>query len=181
MASDSIEDFELIADLAIPLVDSERKAREQRLKPWEGSSLKPLLMLPSSTRGKIAKEVVAGWLSDAGHDVRRSGSTESDRLVDGHKVVIKSSTLWDDGTFRFQQFRDQDYEVGICIGIAPADVYVWVAPKETILAETGGQHTGQNASETKWLRVDPKAPPAWLKEFGGALEIAAEALDDLLD
>lgn len=144
---------------------------------WRGSPFAWILTRPSRQRGKIGEDLVTAWLRAKGVDVRLSGSTEFDRHVNGHRVEIKFSTLWQSGRYTFQQIRDQAYDYLICLGISPFDAHSWVLSKailhEYVIGHLG-QHTGAGGTDTAWFSVRPDSPPAWLTDRGGSLSRAYE-------
>lgn len=149
---------------------------------WEGSPFAWTKERSSSQQGAIAKKLVAEFLSAKGFSVDRSPGREADRVVDGLRVAIKSSTPWEDGNYKFQQFRDQNYDIAICLGISPFDAHCWVIPKSVIIDNWGTpgglrpQHRGQEGKDTAWLGVDPQNVQGWLLPYGGTLSQAVEAL-----
>ena len=68
----------------------------------------------------------------------RSTDSECDRVIEGLRVEIKGSTRWKTRGFKFQQLRDQRYDVAICLGISPFDAHCWTIPKEVIVAQPEG-------------------------------------------
>lgn len=149
--------------------------------PWEGSPFAWILSRTSRQKGKIGEELVASWLTEAGFSVERSPDSEADRLINGKRVEIKLSTLWGNGTYVFQQLRDQNYDVIICIGLSPDAAHAWVMKKSEIpFSELRHQHAGVNGSDTWWLPVNPAKIPEWLMPYGGTLEAARERLAQIL-
>jgi hypothetical protein len=148
-------------------------------KEWAGSPFAWIKTRPSRQVGTIGEKLVSGWLATKGFDVARSPDSDADRLVNGVRAEIKFSTLWKNGSFKFQQLRDQNYKFAICLGICPFDAYCWILPKELILAKwrandgIESQHGGQDGSDTAWLTVEPGKEPGWLRECGGRLSSAA--------
>lgn len=116
---------------------------------------------PSRQVGAIGEKLVAGWLAAKDFDVVRSPDSEADRLIDGHRIEIKFSTLWKNGGYKFQQLRDQNYEFAICLGIGPFSAHCWVLPKAEIMrrwkAGDGikSQHGGARGSDTAWQQESP--------------------------
>ena len=157
-------------------LEAEYAAAESR--DWHGSPFEWLRGLQSRRRGKAAETLVARWLSVAGFEVKPPGDSEADLLVNGRRVEVKSSTLWGGGTYRFQQIRDQNYEIMICLGLSPFEAHCWVLTKplllERVIGHGRGQHGGAAAAETAWLLVDPAAPEGWLRPRHGGLEDAIE-------
>ena len=96
------------------------------------------------------------------------------------------SMLWKNGSYRFQQLRDQNYDFAVCLGIGPFDAHCWVLPKSEILngwasrAEgIGSQHGGSGGVDTAWLSVRPDHVPEWLEEWGGTLSDAADLISSI--
>lgn len=103
-------------------------------------------------------------------------------LLNGHRVEIKFSTLWEGNIYTFQQIRDQNYDYAICLGISPFEAHCWVASKAILKKHVIGhlgQHTGAGARETAWFTVNPQEPPEWLRSCGGSLEQAYAVLRSL--
>jgi hypothetical protein len=153
---------------------------------WVESPFEWIKMRPSRQVGTIGELLVAGWLAAKDFDVTKSPDSEADRLINGHRVEIKFSTLWKSGSYRFQQLRDQNYAFAICLGVGPFDAHCWVIPKGVLVTkwnqsislghEVDGirpQHGGAKGRDTAWLTVAPSNPPNWLETHGGRL---AEAL-----
>ena len=140
---------------------------------WKGSHFSWIKTRPSRQRGKIGEQLVAGWLAARGFNVTRSPDSDADRLVENKRVEIKFSTLWKNGSYKFQQLRNQNYEIAVCLGVTSFDAHCWVLEKSEILHqwhETGNiksQHGGARGTDTAWIAADPEAPPAWLRSHGG--------------
>ncbi len=148
---------------------------------WNESPFGWIKSRPSRTVGAVIESVVDAWIAVNGMRVRRTGDSSADRLVEKVRVEIKGSTLWKNGSYKFQQIRDQDYDLIVCLGISPFEAHCWVIPKETIpsLWEAGvirGQHTGQAARDTGWITVNPKNPPSVLVPPEGDLASAINAI-----
>jgi hypothetical protein len=146
---------------------------------WEGSPFAWIKRRPSRQRGKIGEMLVAGWCASKGLDVTKAPNPECDRVVEGVRTEIKFSTLWAQGGSKFQQFRDQDYAMAICLGICAFDAYCWVIPrsvlKRHVIGHTG-QHGGRDDTDTAWLHVDPDDIQPWLGKCGGRLKSAFKIL-----
>ncbi len=148
-------------------------------KAWAGSPLKWILSLPSGAKGALGKRLVSQWCALKGLSVGRSPDSEADITVEGRRVEIKFSTLWKEGTYTFQQIRDQKYEYCICLGISPFQAHCWVVSKKILMQHVighMGQHTGSGAHETAWFGVRPESPPDWLASCGGSLDQAYNVL-----
>ena len=151
---------------------------------WQGSPFAWIKKRPSRQVGAIGEKLVAGYLAAKGFDVVRSPDGEADRLVNGARAEIKLSTLWKNGSYKFQQLRDQNYEFVICLGLSPFDAHCWVLPKGVVLTQwdTGGitsQHGGQAGRDTAWLHVHPDSVPLWLRDRGGTLSQAVPLIAEM--
>lgn len=100
---------------------------------WEGSPFGWIKRRPSRQVGAIGEKLVAGWLAAKDFDVVRSPDSEADRLINGHRVEVKFSTLWQNGGCKFQQLWDQNFEFAICLGVSPFAAHCWVLPKAEIM------------------------------------------------
>jgi hypothetical protein len=150
--------------------------------PWEGSPFAWIKGRPSRQVGAIGEKLVSGWCAAKGFDVTAAPNSDADRVVHGHLVEVKFSTLWANGGYKFQQIRDQDYERLFCLGVSPSDAHAWLVPKpvlyDHVIGHTG-QHTGAAGTETAWLGFPADNPPAWLEPYGGTLAKVAEVLAGL--
>ena len=149
--------------------------------PWAGSPFQWILAQPSRTKGAIGEQLVAGWCAAKNFDVVRSGDSEADRIIEGHRVEIKFSTLWKSGGYKFQQIRNQDYEYLFCLGIAPFDAHAWLIPKNVLLEHVighMGQHTGATGTDTAWLGFDAIQPYDWMAPYGGRLADVRRLLNE---
>jgi hypothetical protein len=145
---------------------------------WQGSPFKWILDFPSRTKGAIGEKLIAGWAAMKDFDVQHAQSTEHDRIINGRKIEIKFSTLWETGGFKFQQLRDQDYDYCFCLGLMPFDAKAWLIPKTSFREEIRNghivpQHTGATGTETFWIHVDANNPAGWLNAYGGRLSDVA--------
>ncbi|MDE0134356.1 MAG: hypothetical protein OXH86_18340 [Acidimicrobiaceae bacterium] len=149
---------------------------------WSSSPFGWIKTKASRTVGAIGEKLVAAWCDDLGLDVVRTGDTEADRLVEGHRVEIKFSTRWQNGEYRFQQIRDQRYDFLFALGLSPSSVHGWMIPKSVLLEHVigqMGQHTGAGAADTDWLAVVPGEEPPWLRACGGSLGDVTVILETL--
>ncbi len=126
------------------------------------------------------RTVLQHWLADEGFAVRALKERQADFVVNGSRVKVKSSTLWQGRAYRFQQIKDQNYDILICFGLSPDEAHCWVLSKplllEQVIGQGHGQHTGAGATETFWLAVDPHHPQSWLRPRSGDLDQAHAVL-----
>ena len=134
---------------------------------WRGSPFAWILRLPSRRRGKVGEMLVEAWCRAHGLVVQPAPDPEADRLIEGRRVEIKFSTPWNEKEYVFQQIRDQRYDWLFLLGLSPGAVHAWLAPKREGWAHAAPQHGGRRGTDTRWLRIRPDAPPAWLDAYGG--------------
>lgn len=124
---------------------------------------------------------MAGWSAAKGFDVVRAGDSQADRIIEGHRVEIKFSTLWKNGGYKFQQIRDQNHEFCFCLGVSPFDAHAWLLPKavlrEYVIGHMG-QHTGAGGADTAWLGVTVGEEYSWMKPYGGRLSDVKRLFDE---
>lgn len=151
---------------------------------WKGSPFEWILSIPSRSKGAYGEKLVQELFRLNGFDVKRpiSGS-DHDRVINGHRIEIKMSTLWaNNGQYTFQQIRDQEYDYLICLGLSPKEAHCWLIPKSEVFIGREGvshQHGGQAGKDTLWLNFPANKPPAWLASFGGSLDIVIKLMKDL--
>ncbi len=141
---------------------------------WDQSPFGWIKTLPSRSSGAVFEALVAGWCAAKGLDVIRSPDSDADRIISGLRTEIKGSTLWKNGSYKFQQLRDQNYKIVVCLGISPFDAHCWVLDKDAVMAmwangTISSQHGGASGSDTAWITVNPNSPPDWLRPLGGTL------------
>lgn len=171
-------DFNLLASAANYI----KKDFERDQSSWQGSPFEWVLSLPTGSKGSLGKRLVKQWCALKELAVDRSPDSDADMLINGHRVEIKFSTLWEVGIYKFQQIRDQNYEYCILLGVSPFEAHCWVVSKTILrLHVIGhlGQHTGLAGQETAWLTVNPQTPPTWLNQCGGNLDQAYKVLKSL--
>jgi hypothetical protein len=177
-------DFRILAGISQALQGDYRAATRE----WEGSPFQWITQIRSSRqRGVIGEKLIAGWLAARGFNVARSGDSDADRVIEGKRIEIKFSTRWSNGTYVFQQLRDQDYELAMCLGVSPFDAHCWIVPKPDIMRLwkeehlIQNQHRGRRGEDTGWFRVSVDDVPAWLRKpkYGGTLSKAVAVLSKI--
>jgi hypothetical protein len=158
---------------------------ESENKDWAGSPFEWIKSRPSRQVGAIGEKLVAGWLASRGFDVARAGDSDADRVIENKRVEIKFSTLWQNGGYKFQQIRDQRYDLAICLGVSPFNAHCWVIPKPDLMRlwkiehRIASQHGGRGGADTAWIDVSPEKPNEWLSQYGGTLTEAINVLGKL--
>ena len=149
---------------------------------WTGSPFEWVVTLPPASKGRLGKQLVRQYFALKDLSIDTSPDPEADMLINGHRIEVKFSMLWENGVYTFQQIRDQNYEYAICLGISPFLAHCWVASK-ALLKENVigilGQHTGSSGQDTAWFTFLPSEPPEWLRPFGGSLGQAFTVLKNL--
>ena len=159
---------------------------------WENSPFEWLRCLPSRKVGAFAEELLSRWLAQKGFYVKRPSDSEADRILQlpqykiEKRVEIKFSTLWSGGSYRFQQIRDQNYDILLCFGVSPQAAHLWAIPKHIIMSLwkkgiISSQHGGRRGRDTAWIDINPKNPPDWILAYGGSLAEGLRSLENLLN
>lgn len=100
---------------------------------YSDSVFLPLKSLSSRKKGKYFESIVKEWLTNLGIEVCKSKSSDYDCLVEGLKVEIKGSFLWE-GTsgFKFQQIRTkQNYDMIVFVSVYPSHIEIHGCSKNT--------------------------------------------------
>ena len=152
---------------------------------WSDSPFGWLRNLPSRRRGAVFEKLFAEWCAESGFGVLKSPDSDADIVISGARVEVKGSTLWETGTYTFQQIRDQNYRVLVCLGISPFDAHCWAIPKQEIMrlwsaGDIRSQHGGIRGNDTAWITVDPTSPLPWLRGYGGSLAEGLASLRNLV-
>ena len=158
-------------------------------KVWKGSPFEWIKYRPSRSIGAIGEKIVASWLSLHDFNVARSPDSEADRLIEGKRVEIKFSTLWKNGTYLFEQIRDQNYDFAVFLGVSPNNAHCWVVPKTEIIRlwkiehRLTPQHGGAKGNDTTWARLSPSCVDAaddrHFQNFGNSLSDALKSIGKL--
>lgn len=103
--------------------------------PYINSPFLPLKRLSSRKKGAKMEAVAEDVLKYYNQHVERSGNSDWDRTINGHKVEIKGSFLWDvTNKFKWQQIRqNQDYEYLLFMAFYPDRLEMYVASKEVAM------------------------------------------------
>lgn len=129
---------------------------------WKGSKFEKLKKTPSPrARGAMAERLLKQILIKKGCKITKpkSKSSEYDLHVNGLRVEVKMSTLWNsnESSFKWQQIRNQEYDLILFMAVYPNELKIWGATKETIRKEVFGkdelrQHAGKNGKqELYWI------------------------------
>lgn len=97
--------------------------------PWAESPFGWIKARPSRQVGAIGEKLVAGWCATKDFDVVRSPDSEADRIIEGHRVEIKFSTMWASGGYKFQQVRDQSYDYLFCVALPRSTLMLGLSPR----------------------------------------------------
>ena len=178
MTDKKIRDTE-VASLAKVSLKIQEDYKAPLVDPWEGSPFNWIRARSSRTVGAIGEKLVAGWSSGNGFEVHRTGDSDADRIIHGHRVEIKFSTLWKSGVYKFQQIRNQNYDYCLCLGVSPFEAHAWLIPKTVLLQHVigkMGQHTGAAGADTAWLSFMVGEEYEWMKPHGGSLSEVKDIL-----
>lgn len=160
-------------------------AKAEEDEAWEGSPFDWIRKEASSTKGRIGRDLVTSLLESAGFNPARRGTALE---VNAKTIRVKTSLMWGAGDFKFEQFRDSNYDFVFCLGLHPDSAYGWFIPKEELIDEGSmqdrdgltHQHGGQTGTEDFWLAVNASNVPAWLMPFGGTTDTVLKILQKSL-
>ncbi len=153
---------------------------------WDGSPFAWLKGgLASRRKGVAFEELVSEWCAERGLTVTASPDSDADRIIEGLRAEIKGSTLWKGGTYRFQQIRDQNYRILVCLGVSPFNAHLWVIPKDDVMrlwseGKITFQHGGAAGNDTAWIPVNPQSPPNWMRPYGGTMSQGFARIQSLI-
>jgi hypothetical protein len=171
-------DVELMQEMSRALSDAHSQVRD-----WSGSDFNWMLTLSTGARGAVGRQLVEAWVGSLGIPTGRVSENNAHYVLAWDlRIQVKTSTMWESGHFRFQQIRDQNFDLLLCLGLQPDDVSVWLFPKDVVLEHlsgVGGQHTGASARETYWMNLAPGANNSWVDEYGDQFSTAKDFLSDL--
>lgn len=183
-----MKNLERVSDLNefASIAESLRSQHVDDNSDWTDSPFAWIRSLPSRKKGAVGEQIISLWCESYGFDVAPSNNIESDRTIGNLRIEIKFSTLWANGSYMFQQLRDQNYDVVICLGLSPHDVHCWVLSKNLIMekwksGEIKSQHKGSEGTDTAWFRVDPSDPLEWLTPRNGRPADAIETLRQFIE
>ncbi|MBF2761745.1 MAG: hypothetical protein ISN28_16040 [Ectothiorhodospiraceae bacterium AqS1] len=155
---------------------------QQKREEWRCSSFSWFRDHPPARKSSICRKLISAWLRDEGFEVTPVKGKEADCEVNGFRVKIKLSMLWEQKRYVFQQIKDQNYDLMICFGISPFEAHAWVLSKSFVLEgwdklpDFKTQHAGKSGKDTAWIHVDAGSPHEWLNEKGGDLSTALMVL-----
>lgn len=128
-------------DTLIVLIDSHITIRDSKVNVWEsGGFFSRIKDLETDLRGEIGEKFIAETLRELGHKTVLSNKTDPtekhwDVLVDDKvKLEVKTATVGADGRmFQHENIeKDRNYHAVVLVDIAPNDIYLTVAPKNTL-------------------------------------------------
>lgn len=142
---------------------------------WLSGPFQHLKALAPRTKGSKMEKIAEAILQQCGHLVSKATSTDNDRVVNGHKVEIKGSTITNgsDDCFSFLQIRPaQDYDFLILETfwfdgtvkfhrIPKAEVHQLVANR-TFIPQHGG-NKGNSGTFSYNGNLAPFAPWFWFE------------------
>ena len=162
--------FEMLAATASYLKDD----LQAKSDLWKGSPFEWLLQLPARQKGALGGRLVASWCASKGLPTDRSKGSSENLVINGNKIAIKFSTLWNNGKYSFQQIRKDDFDYVLCFGISPNEAHCWILERDYAISHAKAQHKTEY-----WISFNPQSPPEWLNGFGGSLDQAYQILKTL--
>jgi len=150
---------------------------------YRGSEFEWYRNLSSKRKGRVGELMVGDHFQKMGMEVYTSKEARTKKLVDKSvrlsdydlyikdleiRAEVKTSTIWGNtNSFKFQQIREQEYDIIVFQFIHPDYVQLFYCTKEEaqqfIMIEGNGQHGGGDAEETSWISVTKDKIPAYMK------------------
>ena len=153
---------------------------------WAESPFAWIKFCSSRAQLTIGEKIVSSWLALHDFNIERSPDAEADRLIEGKRTLIKFSTLWRNGTYSFQQIRDEHYEIVLLFGISPNDAHCWVVSKsdiERLLREGSVRKQIKSESSPLEIRLTPDggatSEDKAMSKFGNGLHDALVSISRL--
>lgn len=152
------------------------EAQDAAARAWVGSPYASLRDLKPIPKSKTARSMLVSWLASIGIVATAHNAWGNTALIlPGNRLaVVKCSMRWHEGSYRFQQIRDWEYEAALLLGISPEQAHLWIVPRAVLLAHSVPQH----AAYSRMLTFPADAHPRWLRQYGGSLEEAEAILAD---
>lgn len=138
---------------------------EKKSNQWKGSPFEWITELPPRTKGKIAREMLIKWLNWKGIELEKLSDSSETIIINNHEYALKFSTLWQSGTYMFQQIKRDGPFFIICFGLSPVKLHLWIINSNLAIEYGNPQHKGADNSEY-WISIDPKEIPDWIKQYG---------------
>jgi hypothetical protein len=126
---------------------------------WSNSKFEFTRSLSSKQKGTFGEKLVSAALKDLGLNISKRYSSDHDIVVEDFSAEVKMSTAWNNklDDFKWQQIRNQDYDLIFFLGINPNDFTVWWATKNQLIENVIGkdeyrQHAGKDGhQELYWI------------------------------
>jgi site-specific DNA-methyltransferase (adenine-specific) len=163
-------EFEMLAATASYL----KEDLQEKSDLWKNSPFEWLLRIPARQKGALGGRLVAAWCASKGLPTDRSKGSSENLIINGNKLAIKFSTLWNNGKYNFQQIRKDDADYVLCFGISPTEAHCWVLERDYAISHAKSQHKLEY-----WISFNPKNLPEWLNGCGGSLDEAYQVLKNL--
>ena len=150
-----------------------KKKNSKHISPYSGTVFEPICQLAPRSKGAFFESILVDFLRSKGATIKKSGCFDYTILVNGQRIVVKSSMLWEDGTFKWQQIKlDREFDAVMFLAVYPERIDVYHASRDTckthldIKTDKGwihNQHGGRKVrSGTFVLNGNPENIP-WLK------------------
>ncbi len=141
--------------------------------PWYNSPFEWVLDANRQQKSLIVSRLFETWCKHNGFSFEKLGDAEDLCIINGYQIAVKFCMLLDDGMYRFQPIRNDDYDYVLCIGISPEQAHGWVFEREAVIGKSIYSETSDQ------IHVNPKSLDAWLSDCGGSLGQTAQIFKNL--
>lgn len=141
---------------------------------WKGSRNEWVKRLQPYQKGRIGEEFFDLLCQEAKLTVTGGHTSGHDAHIEGAPIEVKFGTLHDndpagEDIVEWLQIRPSgDFTHAALICVCPDHIHLWYAPRDVLLKNSIGQHTGKDATETMKLTIDPHDAPLWLGDDLGS-------------
>ncbi len=169
------QDFIMLSAMANYLQNDLYKNLEDDIDLWKNSPFEWTLKLPPAKKEKLGRDLITAWLASKGIHIGKAKNAAKTIDINTKKVSLKFSTLWTNGTYKFQQIRNAGFDFVICCGISPFAAHCWIFDKNYAIKNATKQHKGSAKSEY-WISINPNQPQEWVNGHGGTLDEAYQLI-----
>ena len=152
---------------------------------WTSAPFENIRRVPNTKVGDVGQDFVEKLCEQIGFEIefplndkgKRKRQSPWDMKIEGKKFEVKTASEDTRGAFQFNHFRyHRDYDAGLCIGIAPDNIFVGVWSKADIATGKAGKLVTMDKGSSSTHKL-PKKPSELrpIAEFEDAiLDLLAE-------
>lgn len=137
---------------------------------WLGSPFEWMKAIAPTSVGAFGRRLGARILDELGFESHEIPGNMAYLPEHDAKTIIKISTLWSQGIFKFSQiYPDRGYTHVMMVAMSPAKVEAWIVPLATLYPICDRQHDKKSENASRWIEFNHLEMPDWLKSYGGTI------------